>query len=458
MKRIFTAALAVTLAACILCLSLTGCSSAKGKTLLTLEKDGKTATLSVNLYELMLSRIKGALIGSGVTNGGYSPTDDAFWNVLDNYGESDEKQTCADYYSNLILENCKTYVAAEWLFESEGRTLSDKAIANADSKLEDLLNSYGSKTKLNAVLSDYGVNYAMLREAYLLEEKVAALQEQLYGQNASLVGSAVKNSYLAEHYVRFRQIVLPLYRYVYETDECDDAIWYQKESNLSKIAYDYKNGYTRQNEDGTPVTDANGDEIAFQTPKAPADKKDDRICYDTENGIRSYKMNGSVAMTEEMTAEEIRQVKEKAKLLFAETEPLDDAAFEARMAEVNEYPTGEDKYTDGYYLSIDVDYASAGDSLAYLSELIGKLKDAEAGTVVLVESGDAIHIVRKYAPTEDAYDLAENETFFQLFNTSLIEDLFLEKCRELFDFIEVNEKVLASATDIRRIGANLYLY
>ncbi len=454
MKRILTAALA----ALLLCLSLAGCSSAKGKTLLTLQKDGKTATLSVNLYELMLSRLKGALIGNGATNGGYSPTDDAFWNVLDTYGDSDEKQTCAAYYSGLILENCKTYVAAAWLFEEEGLTLSDAAIANADSKLKDLLDSYGSKTKLNAVLSDYGVNYAMLREAYLLEEKVAALQEHLYGKDASLVGSSIKDAYLAEHYVRFRQIVLPLYRYVYVTDEYGSAVWYKKESTLSKIAYDYTNGFVRQNEDGTPVVDSNGDEIAFWTKEPPANKKDDRICYDTENGIRSYKMKGSVAEAEEMTVEEIKQVKEKAKNLFAEMENVDDETFEARMAEVNEYPTGEDKYTDGYYLSVDVDYASAGDSVAYLSELVGKLKDAEVGTVVYVESGDALHIVRKYAPTPGAYDLAENEVSFQLFNSSLIENLFLEECRALFGDIVVDDKILASATDIRRIGANLYLY
>ncbi|HBF15522.1 MAG TPA: hypothetical protein DDW30_07565 [Clostridiales bacterium] len=453
MKRCLTAALA----ALLLCLSLAGCSSAKGKTLLTLEKDGRTATLSVNLYELMLSRLKGALIGNGATNNGYAPTDDAFWNVLDRYGDSDEMQTCAAYYSGLILENCKTYVAAEWLFEEEGLSLSDAAIANADSKLKDLLDSYGSKTKLNAVLSDYGVNYAMLREAYLLEEKVAALQEHLYGKDASLVGSTTKDDYLAEHYVRFRQIVLPLYRYVYETDKNGDAIWYKKESTLSKIAYDEKTGYTRTNADGTPVVDSNGDEIYFWTKEPPADGKD-RICYDTENGIRSYKMKGSVAETTDMTAEEIKQVKESAKSLFAELEAVDDATFEAWMEKKNEYPTGEDKYTDGYYLSVDVDYASAGDSVAYLSELVGKLKDAEAGTVVYVESSDAIHIVRKYAPTSGAYELAENETFFQLFNDSLIEELFLKDCRVLFDSITVDEKILASATDIRRIGANLYLY
>lgn len=453
MKRTLTAALA----ALVLCLSLTGCSSAKGKTLLTLEKDGKTATLSVNLYELMLSRIKGALIGGGATNNGFSPTDDAFWNVLDRYGDSGELQTCGDHYSSLILENCKTYVAAEWLFQNEGLTLSDAAIAKADGKLEDLLKTYGSKTKLNAVLADYGVNYAMLREAYLLEEKVSALQTHFYGKDASGVGPNIKEAFLEEHYVRFRQIVLPLYRYVYVTDKNGDAIWYKKESTLSKIAYDYKNGFTRKNGDGTPVTDSNGDEIAFLFRETPADGKD-RICYDTETGVRSYKTENGSVKTEELTAAEIKTVREKANSLFADLVSASDAAFETRMEEVNEYPTGEDKYTDGYYLSVDIDYANAGNTVAYLAEITGKLKDAEPGTVVLVESGDAIHIVRKYTPTPEAYNLAENETFFQLFNSSLTESLFDARCRELFDCITVDEKVLASATDIRRIGANLYLY
>ena len=96
--------------------------------------------------------------------------------------------------------------------------------------------------------------------------------------------------------------------------------------------------------------------------------------------------------------------------------------------------------------------------IAEIAELVGKLKDAEVGTVVYVESGDALHIVRKYAPTSGAYDLAENEVSFQLFNSSLIESLFLEECRALFGDITVDETILASATDIRRIGANLYLY
>ena len=127
MKRILTAALA----ALLLCLSLAGCSSAKGKTLLTLEKDGRTATLSVNLYELMLSRLKGALIGNGATNGGYSPTDDAFWNVLDTYGDSDEKQTCAASCSTWCF--CASF-CARVLFRSSTRAIFSYAEISSHSR------------------------------------------------------------------------------------------------------------------------------------------------------------------------------------------------------------------------------------------------------------------------------------------------------------------------------------
>ena len=128
------------------------------------------------------------------------------------------------------------------------------------------------------------------------------------------------------------------------------------------------------------------------------------------------------------------------------------------MAKRNEYAAGEDQYTDGYYLNIDTDYAAAGDSFSYLSEITAQLKDAAVGTTVLVESADGIHIVRKYAPTEGAYGMEVNAPWFTAFSSALVEELFLEKCRALFDSITVDAEILASATDIRRIGANLYLY
>lgn len=452
MKRI----LACFVAATLLCLSLAACSSSKGKTLLTLEKDGKTATLSVNLYELMLSRMKGALLGDGITAGGYSATEEGFWSYLGIFGESEKKQTLAEYYTEMILENCKTYTAAEWLFAAEGLTLSDSAIAEVDSRLDELVTAYGTKTKLNAVLSDYGVNYSMLRDAYLLEAKVTALETHFYGSDASLVDNSIKDLYLNSHYVRFKQISLPLYRYLYVTDKQGDAIWYKQESQLKKIAYDTVNGFPRVDEsapDGSYLTDENDDVIYYKSATSA------RIAYDTENGVRSYVLDSNgVGKTEKLTDEEITALKERANAMLTALTGSSEAEFEAKMKEENENAAGEDQYTDGYYLNLDADYASAGSDFSYLSEITGKLKDAAVGDVALVISGDAIHIVRKYAPTSGAYDNAVNEPWFKTFSSLLIEELFLEKCAELFAYIRVDETALASATDIRRIGANLYLY
>lgn len=451
MKRI----LACFVAAVLLCLSLVACSSSKGETLLTLEKDGRTATFSVNLYELMLSRMKGALLGDGITAGGYSANEEGFWSYLGIFGESDKKQTLAEYYAEMILENCKTYTAAEWLFAAEGLTLSDSAVSEVEARLDELVASYGTKTKLNAVLSDYGVNYSMLREAYLLEAKVTALETHFYGSDASMVDNSIKDLYLNAHYVRFKQISLPLYRYVYVTDEQGDVVWYKQESQLKKIAYDTKNGVRHEDPDhpGDYLTDSNDDEIYFKSATS------ERIAYDTENGVRSYVLDSNgVGKTEKLTDEEIVALKERANALLTSMTGSTEAEFEAKMQEENENAAGEDQYTDGYYLNIDTDYASAGSDFSYLSEITGKLKDAEVGAVVLVTSGEAIHIVRKYAPTSGAYDNAVNEPWFKGFSSQLIEELFLEKCAELFAYIKVDETVLASATDIRRIGANLYLY
>ena len=169
-------------------------------------------------------------------------------------------------------------------------------------------------------------------------------------------------------------------------------------------------------------------------------------------------LKNGVAETEEMTKGEMDAVREKAQAVLKAMSSADDAEFEAKMKELNEYAAGEDQYTDGYYLNLDTDYASLSNDYAYLSQIAEKLKDAADGTTVLVESTEGVHIVRKYKPTSGAYDLAVNKPWFTTFSSSLTESLLLEKCRALFDSVRLDEDVLASATDIRRIGTNLYLY
>ena len=68
-----------------------GCAS-NGKTLLTMEKDGTKVTFSVNLYEFMLSRMKGYLVYNG-----FGADEDSFWDYK-SYFNGTDLQDQNDYY------------------------------------------------------------------------------------------------------------------------------------------------------------------------------------------------------------------------------------------------------------------------------------------------------------------------------------------------------------------------
>lgn len=449
--------LAVLLAMLLLALPLTACSS-KGKTLLTLEKDGVKVTFSANFYAFLLSRMKGMLVSEGYSVNGVTADQSAFWDYQDKFNGTDI-QTLNDYYGNLILDNCRTYLAALWFFEKEGLSLSDTQLENVEERLQDALTEHGggSKTKLNSVLSNYGMNYSLLREFYLLEEKVTAVQNAKYGSDASLVGSTIKEEFLAENYVHFKQIFLPAYRNIYVTDANGDTVYYVKESQTATICYDTKSGYEGIDKNGLPITDSNGDTV-YYTTKNYNEQESPRIAYDKENGIPSLVLNDDgTAKTEELTQEELTALKERADKLYESLADCTVEEFEAAIAKENENTYSEEIYTDGYYLQKNVDYAGVGTDFAYFTDIITAMEAMENGDIAKITSDSAgYHIIMKYAPTSAAYELEVNEPWFQNFNSALVEQLFLEECRTLSGSAVLSEKILASATDIKRIGANFY--
>jgi hypothetical protein len=133
MKKHILRIFALTLALLLTLLCAVSCGG-KGKTLMTLKKDGVTVTLSVNLYELMLSRMKGNLCYYGYTANGVKASESAFWSFQDKF-DGETFETIDDYYCGVILENCQTYLAALYLFEKAGLTLS----AKAEKEIEDRL-------------------------------------------------------------------------------------------------------------------------------------------------------------------------------------------------------------------------------------------------------------------------------------------------------------------------------
>ena len=455
---------AALLLACILTLLCTVSCANHGKTLLSIKKDGHSATFSVNLYELMMTRMKGMLYFSEITNNGTNASNPLFWEYQDTYNGTD-LQTIDQYYRDSILENCKTYLAALYLCNVHNVTLSAAEQDKIDERMNELVKTdgNGSKTKLNAVLSTYGVNYNILRNAYELDALVQKLKDTLYGKNASLIGNNLKNTYLQENFVHFRQIFLATYNFVYETDKFgNDVYYYADAENKGHIYYDTYNGEIGLDKDGKEIKDDNGDTVYFV--KGSEQKE---IAYDTVNGIREPIMNGTEQKTEEMTKGELDAVTARKDELLLSLKNSTNAEFEEKILEIEKEnnPNAENtntgtQYDDGIYLSKKVDYTTVG--YAHFDKIISALDEIEDGEVVCVQSSYGYHIIKKYAHTENAYEKEGNEDYFFndyfKFYDDLVDDLMLAECQKYYGDIVVSEKVLESAPKMRDVAINSYYF
>ena len=207
MKKILISILSLVLV--LSCLF--GCASL-GKTMMTLEE----SELSANMVKLFLSRYKGMLsVSVSASNS------DTYWDTI-----VDNKQgtTNNDVHTEYGLNMAKTYLAAMHVFEERGLSLSDETIDAVDERIRELITAEGSKAALNEELAKYGANVEILRETYLIEEKMNMLIDDLYGEDGNLIDEGEKNAFYMQNYRRFRQIYIPLYRFVYETDENGDEV------------------------------------------------------------------------------------------------------------------------------------------------------------------------------------------------------------------------------------------
>lgn len=454
MKRTILRLTAVLLLVVLLSTSLIACAG-RGKKLLTIEKDGIKLSLSVNIYELMLSRFKGSLVLNNNTVNGASPLEDSFWNYTSKFG-GDTVYTYDEYCSGEILKNCKTYLAAMYLYEKQGLTLSEADKADVQKQLKELLDDVGggSKAKLNAVLADYGVNYSILEEVYTMYAKAMQLQKHLYGENASNIGTDVKDEYLRAHYLHFKQIYLPNTKFVYEKDDNGDVIYYYTSgANKDHIYYDTGNGIPAYNEDGSERLDKNGDRVYVY-------KNSERIAYNTVHGKPVNVMNGSSYKVEAMTNSELTLLKERADSIYNSLKDSTPEKFEETYDLILEEYTKQDPvyansdFEDGFYIRNDIDYLSQGDSYDYLDKIVKEFATMEVGDILYVTSNSGYHIVMKCDLPSAAYDNEVNETWFSGFNDSIVEEMFLAECEKYFTDITVDQKVLKKAPTMKEVAAN----
>lgn len=415
----------------VLCMTLTmllSCSSGKGKTLMRL---GDT-TLSVNLYELMLSRMKGTLAYND-----YEVDSDEFWDYIWNA----EGATYNDYFLESIREAAKTTLVKLYLFEEVyDLTLPQSKIDEVDVYMADLLeNDFdGSKTAFNQAMAAYGINMDMLRENYIMEAKIDYLSTYLSTRTAD----NAREEYCQQSYVCFRQILFPLYEYIYETDENGDVIYFKAGTNY--IAYDKKGGVTKTGTDGTLRKDADGNTMYFT--------EDGKIAYDKANGIplEVDEDKDGYADFAALSEEEQASIKEKAEQLKALIEAGDFTTFEQYGKELSGDDGVWDAYPGGIYLNQKTSYP-----IAYLNEISSELASMKVGDTLLHRSDNAYHFIMKYEMPKGAYADEENEDWFGSFESELMSSIIDTLCKEYIDQVKVDEDVFAEAMTMKDVGTNI---
>ena len=437
MKKITVKIVSLLLALLMLTSCFTACSSL-GNPLLKL---GKTE-FSENIYMLFLSRLKGNL--SSAVNYGSEALYSSFWDVI----VSNDGTTREDSYKAQILDECKFYVAALNLFDELGLKLPDSYTSEIEQTLEDYLigDADGSKAALNTILAPYGANYNVLKEAYLLEAKLAYLNEYLYGKGGSKIGAEILEEYYQANYLRFKHIFFYTYTPVYEVDENGNDIYFL-DTTTKKVAYD-TSAYKRRDESGKEVKDENGD-IVYET-------SDGKIAYDKKNGQRLgvYDTNGYL-VTRQFTQEELIEVSDHATLIMEALEGQEGnyTLFDSYVENYSE-DEGSLKYTNGFYMTADANYDSP--------EVLEAVVEMKNGEIRKIYSEYGIHIVMKYELDKTGYAKTENSDFFVsastgyfVFIDKLMSMLITQRLSSKASEVVVDEERY-SAISIKDLGANFY--
>lgn len=431
-----TRILALIFALVMLVSCLASCGG-KAKSLLTLDK----TSLSVNTYQLMLSIRKGEM-AFAITQGYGNANSEKFWGTVIDGSSS----TYDDYYTAEVFGKAKSYLSALALFDELGLTLPTAYVKEVDEEMAALVkeDGGGSKAGLNSILSQFGANYDILREYKLMVKKIEWLMLSLYGTDASKVSATLKESYLKDNYVAFKQILLSNFYYLFETDKNGDEIYYTGDG---AIAYDTVNG--------TAVPE--GDRFVYYT-------EDGRVAYDKENGKRKpITDEKGTQLTKLYTQDEMLDRLNLALTLRDAAEGASAATFESLRVAYSDEELGTDYDSSALsYLGTEISYTSISSSWNTLDTLAKKLAEMEIGELAIVQTEAGIHLLRKY-PTEtgayadERYRQWFTDSLYRIydFNSNLVNELLTARLAEYEAKIEVNTDLLKGLS-LKTSPSNFY--
>lgn len=409
--------------------ALVSCSG-QGKAMMSLGEK----SLSVNIYELLLSRMKGTLYTYG-----YKVDDESFWKTV----ISADGMTYDDYFCITILEEASRYLIADYLFDLNGLTVTDEQEAQLDEAMASLVKAAGSATALNSDLKTYGVNRSMLRDLYLVEMKMGILKEHLYGKNGEKISKEIKEEHLRENYVAFSQIFLASYYYLVDLDKFGDEVYYTDDKHTA-ISYDKVNGKTEINEFGREDTDIFGDLVYYDA--------EGRVAYDKENGVLGYVTDAEGnKVIEYYDDKTLGEMFEKAQA-YAESCNGDPDKFNELSAL---YDESESSGAVTYLYASTGYYGSQSESVAYLDEIAEGLLIMETGECRAAQSAFGFHVFMKHETEEEAYLNEEYKDTFSDFSGNLIEKLFDEECAKHESKVVIDDKVAEDAPTMASVAINI---
>ena len=428
--------LALVLALLMLLSTLTACGG-KGKTLMQVDD----REISVNLYQLMLSIRKGEM-AYAISQTYGNANSAAFWDtVIDN-----TSGTYDDYYTAEVFNKLKSYTAALALFDDLGLTLPDTYVKAIDEEMKTLVeeDGNGKKAQLNAILAEFGANYDILREYKIMVKEIEYLILSLYGQGGVKISAQLKEDYLADHYVAFKQILLSNFYYLFETDKNGDEIYYQ---NDGSIAYDTENG----------IRTVEGGTFVYYT-------EDGRIAYDKENGKRKPLVDAKGnQLTKAYTKEEMLDRLNLAIDLRDIAENESAAAFETLRLTYSDEELGADYDADALnYLGTSIAYSAVSADWKTMDEIAAKLADIEVGELAILQTDAGIHLLRKYpletgAYTDERYTQWFTDSLYGVydFNANLINSLLSSRLAEWEARVTVDPSLLEGLS-LKTSPSNFY--
>lgn len=420
--------LSILLCVIMLCGAFASCAQ-KGEAVMTFADK----SMSVNTFELLLSRMKGTL-----KDYGYDVEGEKLWKTI----ISADGSTYDDYFRTSVLEQASRYLIADYLFDRNGLKLTEEREKLVDEIMNVFVKQAGSKTNLNGELKEFGANYEILREIYLLETKIDMLKDHLYGENGEKISEESKEAYLRENYVAFGQIFLAGYYELIDKDAFGDKVYYTDDKHTA-IAYDKANGHTLMNEFGQVNTDIFGEPVYYND--------DGRIAYDVKNGVIGYVNddNGNVKV-EYYGTEKLAEI-EKLANDYAE---ICDGDIEGFAEYASLYDQSENGGEIMYLSSGEGYYSLMGSSVAYLDDITEALSKMEVGECAVIGSGYGYHVICKYEVRAGAYDHENNKDVFADFYQNLTAELFDAECKQYESEVKIITEVLDSAPTMAEVGTN----